>query len=456
MRICIVNEFFWPDITGGTGTVLSDLARTLRTNYKDIEIDVITSRNLYRTPPSKKPVNSPVERITPADAAAATRLLPKTETWEDIRIVRLATPRPNGLPTPLRLVANLMFSYAALSQLLRSPKYDLVLIATAPPMVALAASAYKRLTKTPFVYTIYDLEPDRAVVLKLVPARNLAVSILRSKQRYWFRQASKIVVLGRCMSDYLQAQYDVSAEKIAVIPVGADKDEIEPRGKKTAIRSAYNLNGFVVLYSGNFGRYHDFDTILNAAKRLSKLRSDIQFLLVGGGWQRDKVAERVATERIDNVLIRPFVDKDQYADLLASADVSLVTLEPGMDGLCVPSKFYSILASGRATIAVVPPTTEVGLTIAEADCGIRIDHGNVDALVEAVLSLANDPARSKQMGINARNVLVEKYSTADTAQAFYKSFIEALGWDSESLASDRSAARTPDERLEDAEVVPNT
>jgi colanic acid biosynthesis glycosyl transferase WcaI len=451
VRICIVNEFFWPDNTGGTGTVLSDLARTLRAKFKDVEIDVLTSRNLYRTPPSVAAPADASKRMSADAAAAVTESLAPKEIWEGIQITRIATPRPNGLPTPLRLLANLMFSYTAMFKLLAAPRYDLLLIATAPPMVAVAASLYRALTGVPFIYTVYDLEPDRAIVLNIVAASHPAARILRSKQRKWFRQARMIVVLGRCMRDYLQAHYDVPSEKVTVIPVGADHEEIQPLSKRTKFRAANALTGFVVMYSGNFGRYHDFDTILNAAKRLSKLRDDIHFVLVGGGWQRQRVADRIAFEKIDNVLIKPFVPMDEYADLLASADVSLVTLEPGMDGLCVPSKFYSILASGRPTIAVVPPNTEVGLTIAEANCGLRIDHGNVEELVNAVLTLVDDAALTEQMGINARNVLMEKYTTEATAHAFYEAFVDATGGRARTSQFERTALCAV-EGLEEAEV----
>ncbi|MBV9848321.1 MAG: glycosyltransferase family 4 protein, partial [Armatimonadetes bacterium] len=323
-----MNEFFHPDSTGGTGTVLSDLARALRGRYEDVEIDVLTSRNLYRGE---------------ADA------LPSAEDWDGVHITRLATPRPNGLPTPLRLGANLLFAGAALLALLRRRRYDLLLVGTAPPTVAIAAQLLKRLTGTPYLYTVYDLEPDCAITLGLLRPDHPLTRTLRRCQKGWLHAAGRAVVLGRCMRDHLGRAYDLPEHRIAVIPVGADPDEIVPRPKDTDFRRRQGLGGFLVCYSGNFGRYHDFDTILDAARRLQTLRDDVTFVLVGDGAQKPHIARRVAGEGLRNVRLFPFVPRDDYADLLASADVSLVTLEVGMEGLCVPSKFYSILASGRPT-----------------------------------------------------------------------------------------------------------
>ena len=362
MRICIVNEFFYPDSTGGTGTVLSDLVRSLRDTFSDVEIDVVTSKNLYRDANSD---------------------LPAREDWNGVNIYRLPTPRPNGLSTPLRLGANLVFCFFALVRLALLGRYDVILVGTAPPMVAMSARLLGWLKATPFVYIVYDLEPDRSVTMKVLTAAHPIARLFRGSQKRWLHSASKVIVLGRCMREYLSAAYDLPEHKVEVIPIGSDPSEIFPISRNTRFRSQHGIQGFVILYSGNFGRYHDFDTILDAAKALNENGQEegldkVQFVLVGGGAQKEHIAQRIAAEKISNIHLFDFVSKDDYADLLASANVSLVTLEPGMEGLCVPSKFYSILASGRATIASVSPQSEVARVIDEAQCGVHLTQGNAE------------------------------------------------------------------------------
>ena len=398
MRICIVNEFFYPDSTGGTGTVLSDLVRSLRESVSDMEIDVVTSKNLYREPGVK---------------------LSAQEDWGGVSIYRLATPRPNGLPTPLRLIANLLFCLFALGRLARLGRYDALVIGTAPPMLAMTAQAIHWLNGTPFIYIVYDLEPDRSVTMKMLAATHPLVRFFRNRQKRWLHSAAKVVVLGRCMQEYLGAAYNLPKEKVEVIPIGSDPNEIIPAPHKTRFRAEHGLEGFIVLYSGNFGRYHDFDTILDAAQVLKAGTTNIQFVLVGGGAQKEHIAHRIASESIGNVHLFDFVSKGAYSDLLATADVSLVTLEPGMEGLCVPSKFYSILASGRPTIAAVSPKSEVALVIDEAKCGVHLKQGEVDQLVNILTFLAANPTEVETMGRNARRVLEEQYSTQCVARQYY-------------------------------------
>ena len=404
MHICIINEYFYPDNAGGTGTVLSDLVRSLRETFSDIEVDVVTSKSLYRQ-----------QSVS----------LAAYEEWNGVRIFRLATPRPNGLSPLLRLGANLLFCLFALVKLMQLGKYDAVLIGTAPPMVAMCAQFLKWLKGTPFVYIVYDLEPDRSVTMKMLSESHPAARLFRVSQKRWLHSAAKVVVLGRCMQERLTEVYSLPPEKVEVIPIGSDPEEIIPRSRQSRFREKHGITGFVVLYSGNFGRYHNFDTVLNAATLLARSKSSISFVLVGDGAQKEHIAHRVATEKIASVRMFPFVSKEDYADLLATADVSLVTLEPGMEGLCVPSKFYSILASGRPTIAAMSPVSEVARVIDEAQCGVHFAQDSAEDLVRVLSALADDPGEVERLGQNARSILLEKYSTKHLALRYHTTLLEA-------------------------------
>lgn len=400
MRICLISEYFYPDSGGGTGTVLSNLTRHLKDAYGDVEIDVITSRHLYRAAPG-------------AETSLASR-----DNWNGIDIERLSTPRPHAANIKKRLLANLRFSWAALRAVMMRKRYDLVLVSTAPPTAPIAAKALLGLTRTPYAYIVYDLFPDVAVALGVLEKESRPAQALYKAQRSWLHGAAKTIVLGRCMADHLEKTYQLPRQKIEVIAVGADSSQIEPLPQQTQFRAQNNLKDFVVLWAGNFGHHQNFDAILNAAVVLRDSGRKVNFVFVGDGAKREYIASRICNEDISNAKMFPFVPVAQFSDMLASADVSLVALEPGAEGLGVPSKFYNILASGRPTVALVAPGSEVAHVLEENNCGVRIDQDGAE-LARVIGELADDPSRVEAMGANARHACEEKYSMTQVARQFY-------------------------------------
>ena len=408
MRICLISEYFYPDSGGGTGTVLSNLTRHLKDAYDDVEIDVVTSRHLYRAAPG------------------AENSLSSHDSWDGINIERLNTPRPHTSNIKKRLLANLRFSWAALRAVIGRKRYDLVLVSTAPPTAPMAAKALLGMTKTPYAYIVYDLFPDVAVALGVLSRDSKPAQMLYKAQRGWLHGASKTVVLGRCMADHLIKTYDLPRQNIEVIAVGADAQQIEPKSQQTQFRERNNLKDFVVLWAGNFGHHQNFDAILDAAVALQESGRRVTFAFVGDGAKREYIADRIRDEGISNARMFPFVPVAQFSDMLASADVSLVALEPGAEGLGVPSKFYNILASGRPTVALVAPGSEVAHVLQENDCGVRIDQDGAQ-LARVIGELADDPARVARMGANARRALEEHYSMTQVAHQFYNVLKEVAG-----------------------------
>jgi glycosyltransferase involved in cell wall biosynthesis len=292
-----------------------------------------------------------------------------------------------------------------------------VLVSSAPPVLPMAAWAAFKLRKIPYWYVIYDLEPDRAIVMAAEGAQGRKAEILGKWQRRWLHSADKVVAIGRCMRDHVIKNYDLDPDQVVSIPVGEDDQAVSMLPKAGLFREEFESDPFLVLYSGNFGRYHDFGPILDAAEKLSS-HSHIQFLLVGGGRKDAELRREVDERGLRNLHVREFVPSDQFQNLLAAADICLITLERGMEGLCVPSKLYSILAAGRPSIALVPEVTETARAIRESDCGYVLEEADGERLAEVILEAESDEDRLEEMGLRAREALVSKYSSTKIAEQF--------------------------------------
>jgi len=97
---------------------------------------------------------------------------------------------------------------------------------------------------------------------------------------------------------------------------------------------------------------------------------------------------------------------------LATADISLVLLKPGVQTLSVPSKLATYMASGRPIIAAVDSDSDTARLVRRANCGVAVPPAAPMELTGAVVALADDPVGRSTMGENARRYAVEYLSRA--------------------------------------------
>jgi glycosyltransferase involved in cell wall biosynthesis len=165
---------------------------------------------------------------------------------------------------------------------------------------------------------------------------------------------------------------------------------------------------FVVGYSGNMGRGHDFQTIVSAAAAL-KEQKEIAFVFIGAGHQLSSIEEQAKTLSLHNIVVQPYQPPFRLSESLSVPDVHLVSLMPALENFMVPSKFYGVAAAGRPTIYIGDATGEIPTILKDADCGDTVAVGDVDSLVECILRLQQSPEQAKRWARNAREALLNRF-----------------------------------------------
>ena len=409
MKICLITETFYPDDSDPVAILLSQLMRHLQDTYADLKIDVVTSVNLFK---------QPCERLA------------LYEYWDGIQIFRVNTPRKRRSSMAVRLLAGVFFSMTAalkVRRLHRQECYDLIVFGTNPPSLPLIGQLMSFQYAVPYLYLVHDLFPDIAISMKALRGNSVLVRVARKLQKSWLSEAKAVVAIGRCMNAVLTNTYQIDPEKVHVITNWSDVDAIVPQSKETAFRNVHNLSGFLVIYSGNIGHAQKLNTVLSAARLLQKTHSDVTFVLVGGGAAWNDLAWRIHHETITNVRMIPSVPMAEYPSVLASADISLVSLDSTILGLAVPSKSYNILASGRPMIAILHRESEIAHVMREHHCGIQVDHDNGIQLANSIIMMHDGGSLLlNQMGQYARNACTESYTLQIIADQYYRLFHELV------------------------------
>lgn len=345
--------------------------------------------------------------------------------YEDIRwgrIVRLHPfPAPDKRALLHRAAAFAGFSAVGAAVGARGQQVDGVLAVSPPLTLGLTGWAIARARSGAFVFNVQDVYPDIAEELGVLKEGPL-LSFTRRLERFCYERADAVTVLSEELQDNVREK-KVRPDKVRVIPNFVDTAAIAPTERENSYRREFGLEGkIVVMYAGNVGLSQSLDIVIEAASALGH-EDDVVFVINGQGAARRDL-ERAA-RGLANVRFVDMQPAERLGEVLAAADIHLVPLKRGLARSSVPSKTYSILASGRPLIASVDRGSEVARLVEKADAGIAVPPEDPEALTKAIRQLLEGPAERARMGQSGRR-FVETWASPSAVAKAYEDLFEEL------------------------------
>ncbi|MGQ0830815.1 MAG: glycosyltransferase family 4 protein [Microthrixaceae bacterium] len=369
MRLTLVNQFYAPDISP-TAQLAASLAE--HRAARGDRVTVIAGRAGY------------LEGLSPTGPV---------QMGQGLRVRRVWTPSLGKSSRWRRVLGYVTFLVGATAHLVALPRQDVIVAMTTPPFVVTSAVLHRLLhPRTRVVLWSMDCYPDVAERFGELRGGGAASRFQRRLNRWVFRHIDHVVALDGAMAELLQAQYAVAPGRptVSVVPNWERRSHF-PEAQQVQSWAGYSrldIDGrIVVLYLGNTGIGHRFDTVLDAAE---KLQHDAVFVFVGGGARRADLASAIATRRLSNVTLHEYVPKDETPSVMAGADGALITLDDRSLGVMSPSKLHANLAAGLPIVYVGPQGSNVDEAIQRFDCGSSVRHGDVEGLIAAVRGLRDD------------------------------------------------------------------
>ena len=167
---------------------------------------------------------------------------------------------------------------------------------TDPPLLSILGMHIARRRGVRVINWLQDIYPEVASELGVPLIRGPIRTLLCHARDASLRTANANIVVGNCMAEKV-SRLGVASERIEVIPNWCDDETIVPIDPASnPLRAQWQLQDkFVIGYSGNLGRAHEFETILAASKRF---RNDpnIVFLFIGGGHRSDELVRHVTEQ----------------------------------------------------------------------------------------------------------------------------------------------------------------
>lgn len=386
MKLLVISQHYWPETFR-----ITDVVHTLR--ERGVDVLVLTGQPNY-----------PEGYVFPGYHA-----------WSAQESAHNGTPVyrvplvPRGRGRAWRLMLNYLSFIVSASicgaWMLRRERIDVVFVyATSPVLQAIAALWIARLKHARVITWVQDLWPESLAATGFVRNRALlrAVAVV---VRWIYRHNDLLLVPSMAFMESVQAMAGGTAvvyhPNPAALSFGTPPDGAE-------IPALQLEEGFNVVFAGNLGTVQALETLLNAAERLRPY-GDIRLVLVGSGSRSAWCQQEVARRSLHNVwLPGRFEPKDMPA-ILAQASALLVSLvrSPIMSQT-VPSKIQAYLAAGRPVIASMDG--EGAAVITRAGAGVACPAEDAEALAEAVLTLRNASAETRQrMGADGRRYFQQHF-----------------------------------------------
>ena len=297
----------------------------------------------------------------------------------------------NRRSTTTRLVSWLLFAVHYFFYLLFCKKPSHILVVTNPPMVPFVTAVVASLRKIPFHIVVFDLYPEALQQAGISSDKSWIYRRWQSNNRWTFAKAAGLITLSESMKQAVLTY--TTSERVHIIFNWADTDYIRPIERKSNPFIAANAlhNKFVVMYAGNMGLTHDLESLIEAAAILRNEKK-IVFVLIGEGGKRKKLESAKVQKDLGNVIFLPYQDAASFPFAIAAADVGIITLGVGGEGISVPSKTYINMAAGLAIIAISPENSELNRIVEQFSIGHFVAPGQPEKIARYIQALASDPA----------------------------------------------------------------
>jgi colanic acid biosynthesis glycosyl transferase WcaI len=387
MNVLIVSDAYPPEIRSSSHLMV-ELAEGLRDMGHTVH--VLTSWPEYNL-----------------DEAAKSRSYEPSMMEDGVHVIRVKTLPHHKVNFLVRGAAQLTMPFLfqrALRRHLGEP-IDAVLVYSPPlPLAAIGAWAKRRGAR--YILNVQDIFPQNAIDLGVL--RNpLLIRLFEDMERQAYRQADIVTAHSAGNLQALARRHSNFAGKFRVLHNWIDA---ETGSAAPVFRGNWGLEGkFVALFAGVMGPSQALDVVLDVASRVRDLE-DMTFLLVGDGMEKSRLTRRARTEELSNVVFRPFVSREHYPGLVASADVGLVTLSNRNRTPVVPGKILGYMAGGKVVAAFLNEESDGHLLLADAGCGYSCRSDQPDQIEALLRRLYAERSSAGAMGAAGSRYVREHFS----------------------------------------------
>ncbi len=333
------------------------------------------------------------------------------ETLDGIEVIRVCHYASHDLSGLRRMLSYLTFALSAsIIGLLSAKRPDLIHVYSGPQVTLMIPAALSKLTsKAKIVLDVQDLWPESVESSGMLNVPGVS-SLLRALCRMDYALSNRIIVLSHALKELLERR-GADPEKIDVVHNWCDETAVGEHlpDQETGVR--WGLIGkFNIVFAGTIGKVQALDAVIQAAHSLKDAVPEIQFVLVGGGIEVERLKLRTQELSLSNVRFIPRQPSGEIGKILSCADVLLVHVRNDfLARVGIPQKTQAYLAAGKPILMAAPG--EAADIVAAAGAGLTCEPENADSISAGAKQLYFMSASDRKcMGERGRRYYFEHFS----------------------------------------------
>jgi glycosyltransferase involved in cell wall biosynthesis len=303
-----------------------------------------------------------------------------------------------------RLLNMIYFPLRIFFFILFEKRFDRVMVSTVPQVIGGLFTALGACFRhSDFFYHCMDIHPEVGRVSGEF-SNPLVFRLLQWLDGITCRMALKVIVLSGDMRKSLLERND-GGENIEVINnFSMPVDE----GRCSDIAELLKKEGrFRILFAGNIGRFQGLEPFVDAMKLLSR-RSEIELVFLGEGSALASLKRR--SRGMNNIFFFPHQSSSTARQVMADADLGIVSLEKKVYKYAFPSKTMTYLSAGCPLLVSVESGSQLVNFVRSTGVGICVESKDPALIAGIIERLCNDKTLHQKMKKSTLRVADEMFS----------------------------------------------
>jgi colanic acid biosynthesis glycosyl transferase WcaI len=411
MHLLILTHTFPPNFSG-SATMQYELAKHMASAGH--QVTVVTSYSHHHMSVNTKPLES-------------------EELIDGIRVLRVRSLNWTGSGFIQRFLEGFIMDIRLVNMGLHCGRPEVVFFMSPPITLPIVASIFRLLRKSVLVLNVQDIFPELVVSMGILGRKSPVIRFGELVEKLAYRCADYIGVHSPKNRLHIISS-GVPEENVHVLPLWVDTDLVKPQPRRNPFSDSHGLNDkFVILYAGTIGFAMGAQTIPQTASLLDK-EKNIQFVVIGGGSKLDDLNNEMEKLGVKNLLLLPLQPREDLPNVLASADILLVTLRKeitdnpnGYFQAVVPHKLITNMASARPILLAAEERSDAAKIIRLSQCGRVVSPEDAVSLANVIKEMYENQQSLASWGSNGRAFVRQHFDSKTQVERLEKLFCSLCG-----------------------------